>query len=103
MNELPEHIIVTKEQCNQGGAGMAELYKKFYFERKIMYPNPPVPDTTALVAAKDLVEKGYTVVENAVDKSKIDALKNELSSLIGQSKHLGQNNNYFIQINQQIN
>jgi len=99
-NTLPEHILVTKEQCNQGGAGMAELYKKFYFERKEKYPVEGELSGKAEFAVRSLIDNGYAVVRGAIETEKINALKDELASLIGQSKFLGQNNEYFIQINQ---
>ena len=101
--EFPNHLPVNKGECNQGGQGMADLYKKYYFERLERYSVPPLPKNDASVlAVNDLRQKGYTVMKNAIEKEKIAKLKEEFETLILNEENRGKDNEYFIQIRQPL-
>ena len=102
-NKFPNHLPVDGHECNQGGQGMADLYKKYYFERLEKYPDIEAPkDNSSVLAVHSLREKGYAIMKNAIDKDKIASLKEEFEKLILNEEALGKDNEYFIQIKQPL-
>ena len=102
-NKFPNHLPVNREECNQGGQGMADLYKKYYLERLEKYPDPDLQNNeSSVLAVHSLREKGYAVMRNAIDKDKIVSLREEFEKLIQNEEALGKDNEYFIQIKQPL-
>mgnify|MGYP001257604276 CR=1 FL=1 len=97
--ELPNHLRVTAKECNQGGAQMKQIYRRFYSQRKQQYPNLIEPTLKWTNPAVEKLKKdGFAVMEGAADLEKISLLREELDRMIRDKESLGKPNEYFVQV-----